>query len=233
MLDSVLAQMKQGEVGYRPLGRLLVFGDATAAPERVVLWTVVTPGPKDTWAAYSFYGERLHQRLNALLQERGYPAKIGLGMQRPQLNPRSPEPANIAANIQPSYTGLTGAPAPRLRTDPQHDVERQVRVLCLDPRPQLLGCRGARKLLQEVVAFSDPLRFKPTHSDSLHSNSFTRRATRAVVGADCEKADGIYLKRPPPAQAPCPRANPGLHLATLQASGRVALAPRRCAVTRA
>ncbi len=106
-------------------------------------------------------------------------------------------------------------------------------LLCLDSRLQLLGCRGARKLLQEVVAFSDPLRFKPTHSDSLHSNSFTRRATRAVVGADCEKADGIYLKRPPPAQAPCPRANPGLHLATLQASGRVALAPRRCAVTRA
>src|SRR6266576_3211385 len=121
----------------------------------------------------------------------------------------------------------------RLRTDPQDDVERQVRVLCLDSRLQLLGCRGARKLLQEVVAFSDPLRFKPTHSDSLHSISFTRRATRAVVGADCEKADGIYLKRPPPAQAPCPRANPGLHLATLQASGRVALAPRRCAVTRA
>ena len=71
VLDSVLAQMKQGELGYRPLGRLLVFGDATTAPERVVLWTVVTPGPKDTWAAYSFYGERLHQRLNALLQERG------------------------------------------------------------------------------------------------------------------------------------------------------------------
>jgi hypothetical protein len=80
VLDSVLAQMKQGELGYRPLGRLLVFGDATTAPERVVLWTVVTPGPKDTWAAYSFYGERLHQRLNALLQERGYPAKIGLGI---------------------------------------------------------------------------------------------------------------------------------------------------------
>src|SRR2546426_8374940 len=57
-------------------------------------------------------------------------------------------------------------------------------------------------------------------------------ATRAVVGADCEKADGVYLKRPPPAQAPCPRANPGLHLATLPASGRVALGPRRSAVTR-
>ena len=57
--------------------------------------------------------------------------------------------------------------------------------------------------------------------------------TSTGVGADCEKADGVYLKRPPPAQAPCPRANPGLHLATLQASGRVALAPRRCAVTRA
>ena len=121
----------------------------------------------------------------------------------------------------------------RLRTDPQDDVERQVRVLCLDSRLQLLGCRGARKLLQEVVAFSDPLRFKTTHSGSLHSSSLTRGATRAVVGADYETADGVYLKRPPPAQAPCPRANPGLHLATLQASGRVALAPRRCAVTRA
>jgi len=51
-----------------------------------------------------------------------------------------------------------------------------------------------------------------------------------VVGADSEKADGVYLKRPAPGPAPCRRANPGLHLATLQASGRVALAPRRCAV---
>ena len=81
--------------------------------------------------------------------------------------------------------------------------------------------------------FFRPLRFKPTHSDSLHSSSFTRRATRAVVGADFEKADRVYLKRLAPALAPCPRANPGLHWATLQASGRVALAPRRCAVTRA
>src|SRR6267154_4354243 len=81
--------------------------------------------------------------------------------------------------------------------------------------------------------FFRPLRFKPTHSDSLHSRAFTRRARRAVVGADCAKADRVYLKRPAPAQAPCPQANPGLHLATLQASGRVALAPRRCAVTRA
>src|SRR3989441_10737091 len=60
-----------------------------------------------------------------------------------------------------------------------------------------------------------------------------RRYARAVGGADCEKADRVYLKRPTPAQAPWPRANPGLHLATLQASPRVALAPRRCAVTRA
>ena len=97
----------------------------------------------------------------------------------------------------------------------------------------LLTARDPLKLLQGVVTFSDPLGFKPTHSDSLHSSSFTRRATRAVVGANSEKADGVYLKRPAPAQAPCPRANPGLHLATLQASGRVALVPRRCAVTRA
>src|SRR6266571_7440387 len=95
----------------------------------------------------------------------------------------------------------------------------------------LLTARDPLKLLQGVVTFSDPLGFKPTHSDSLHSSSFTRRATRAVVGANSEKADGVYLKRPAPAQAPCPRANPGLHLATLQASGRVALVPRRCAVT--
>src|SRR2546425_13006507 len=56
--------------------------------------------------------------------------------------------------------------------------------------------------------------------------------TTAGVSADCEKADGVCLKRPPPARAPCPQANPGLHLAILQACGRVALAPRRCAVTR-
>src|SRR2546428_5235837 len=37
----------------------------------------------------------------------------------------------------------------RLRTDPQDDVERQVRVLCLDSRLQLFGCRGARKRLIE------------------------------------------------------------------------------------
>ena len=57
--------------------------------------------------------------------------------------------------------------------------------------------------------------------------------TNAGVGADCEKADGVCLKRPPPARAPCPQANPGLHLAILQACGRVAPDPRRCAVTRA
>src|SRR3989475_13032601 len=101
------------------------------------------------------------------------------------------------------------------------------------PVASIRSARDPLKQLQGVVAFSDPLRFQPTHSDSLHSSSFTRRATRAVVGADSETADGVYLKRPAPGPAPCRRANPGLHLATLQASGRVALAPRRCAVTRA
>jgi len=43
-------------------------------------------------------------------------------------------------------------------------------------------------------------------------------------------ADCVCLKRPPPARVPCPRATPGLPLATLQASGRVAPVPKRFAV---
>src|SRR6266571_4910237 len=61
----------------------------------------------------------------------------------------------------------------------------------------------------------------------------TRRATRVVVRADWKTAECVYRKRPAPAQTPCRRANLGLRSATLQAAERVALAPRRCAVTRA
>ena len=79
----------------------------------------------------------------------------------------------------------------------------------------------------------DPNIARPISKNSRRHLPSTRRSSGAVAGADCEKADGVYLKRPPPAQAPCPRANRGLHLATRPTSGRVALAPRRCAVTRA
>lgn len=80
VLDSTLAQVK-GEVvlSYREVGRFVMFGDPATEPEHVVVWAVVTPTPQETWAAYSFYGERLHQRLNNLLRERGYPVKIALG----------------------------------------------------------------------------------------------------------------------------------------------------------
>jgi len=39
----------------------------------------------------------------------------------------------------------------RVRTDPQDDVERQVRVLSLDPRPQLLRRRPRGLRLMEEV----------------------------------------------------------------------------------
>ncbi len=80
VLDNTLAQVK-GEVvlSYREVGRFVVLGDPATAPEHVVVWAVVTPRPPESWAAYSFYGERLHQRLNSLLRERGYPVKIALG----------------------------------------------------------------------------------------------------------------------------------------------------------
>lgn len=80
ILDSTLAQVK-GEVvlSYRPVDRFVVLGDPATEPEHVVVWAVITPTPKQSWPVYSFYGERLHQRLNSLLRERGYPAKIALG----------------------------------------------------------------------------------------------------------------------------------------------------------
>ncbi len=80
VLDGTLAQVK-GEVvtSYREVGRFVVLGDPATEPEHVVVWAVVTPRPPESWAAYSFYGERLHQRLNSLLRERGYPGKIALG----------------------------------------------------------------------------------------------------------------------------------------------------------
>lgn len=56
----MLAQVK-GEVvlSYREVGRFVVFGDPATEPEPVVVWAVVPPAPQETWAAYSFYGERL------------------------------------------------------------------------------------------------------------------------------------------------------------------------------
>src|SRR2546430_1650794 len=53
------------------------------------------------------------------------------------------------------------------------------------------------------------------------------------ASATSQTADCVCLKRPPPARVLRPRATPGLQLATLQASGRVARVPRRCAVTHA
>jgi len=80
VLETTLAQVK-GEVvlSYREVGRFVVLGDPATEPEHVAVWAVVTPRPPESWAAYSFYGERLHQRLNSLLRERGYPVKIALG----------------------------------------------------------------------------------------------------------------------------------------------------------
>jgi len=80
IVDSTLAQVK-GEVvaSYREVGRFVVLGDPATDPARVVVWAVITPTPGQSWPAYSFYGERLHQRLNSLLRERGYPAKVALG----------------------------------------------------------------------------------------------------------------------------------------------------------
>ena len=82
VLDSTLAQVK-GEVGVlsyrREVDRFVVFGDPATEPNRVVVWAVVTPTVHVTWLSYSFYGERLHQRVNNLLRERGYPVKIALG----------------------------------------------------------------------------------------------------------------------------------------------------------
>jgi len=80
ILDSTLAQVK-GEVvqSSRPVDRFVVLGDPATEPARVVVWGVITPTSKQSWPAYSFYGERLHQRLNSLLRERGYPATIALG----------------------------------------------------------------------------------------------------------------------------------------------------------
>src|SRR5206468_11242252 len=53
-------------------------------------------------------------------------------------------------------------------------------------RPPLKGHQGSSPFR--------PLKFKPTNRDSLHSRLFTRRATRAVVGADCEKADRAKVR---------------------------------------
>ena len=82
VLDSTLAQVN-GEVGVlsyrREVDRFVVFGDPATEPNRVVVWAVVTPTVHVTWLSYSFYGERLHQRVNTLLRERGYPVRIALG----------------------------------------------------------------------------------------------------------------------------------------------------------
>ena len=63
----------------REVDRFVVFGDPATEPDRMVVWAVVTPTVHVTWLSYSFYGERLHQRVNNLLRERGYPVKIALG----------------------------------------------------------------------------------------------------------------------------------------------------------
>src|SRR5436190_427675 len=80
VLDGTLAQVK-GEIAgnYRAVDRFVVFGDPATEPDHVVVWAVVTPTRYVTWLSYSFDGERLHQRLNNLLRERGYPVKIAFG----------------------------------------------------------------------------------------------------------------------------------------------------------
>ena len=121
-------------------------------------------------------------------------------------------------------------------------------VFLLDPLGELGGVRLCSILPDEmppieerVTAMGQEVRhrcrnIKPEDQPSAVRNSqqnSQRRATRAVVRADCKKADCVCRKRPAPAQDPCRRANPGLRSATLRASERVALPPRRYAVTRA
>ena len=72
------------------------------------------------------------------------------------------------------------------------------------------------------------------HTDTrrgLCQSSRPRHVKEASITS--QTADCVCLKRPPPARVPCPRATPGLPLATLQASGRVAPVPKRFAVTHA
>src|SRR5216683_7917585 len=92
-----------------------------------------------------------------------------------------------------------------------------------------------RSLYQTSMAASPMRRWRafPSRDYTPQVRRSSYAPTRAVVGAQCEKAGGVYLKRPPPARVPRPRANSGLQLGSLQASERVALARRRCAVTRA
>ena len=81
VLDSTLAKVKGDFAAshYQELGRFVVFGNPATEPDRVVVWAVVTPTRQVTWLWYSFQGERLHQQMNDLLRERGYPVKIALG----------------------------------------------------------------------------------------------------------------------------------------------------------
>ena len=81
VLDATLAQVKGDFAASHSheLGRFVVFGNPATEPDRVVVWTVVTPTRQVTWLWYSFQGERLHQQMNDLLRERGYPVKIALG----------------------------------------------------------------------------------------------------------------------------------------------------------
>src|SRR6266487_4776274 len=122
----------------------------------------------------------------------------------------------------------------RCRNRGTEDQQRDRRST--DCREKLTALLRARDLLKAAPGgrrfFRSP-EVQTNTRDSLHSSSFTRRATRAVVGADCEKADGVYLKRLPPAQAPCPRANPDFTWPHSKLLGESHLPPRRCAVTRA
>lgn len=81
LLDSTLARVKVdfAQSYYREVRRFVVFGDPATEPAHVVVWAVIAPTRQETLVAYSYYGERLQQRLNTLLRERGYPAKIALG----------------------------------------------------------------------------------------------------------------------------------------------------------
>jgi anti-sigma factor RsiW len=91
---------------------------------------------------------------------------------------------------------------------------------CCGKRTRRLGTGFAERRL--LGPFRD-------HQASCNNDEVRRQVKEAP--ATSQTADCECLKRPPQALAPCPRATPGLQLATRPASGRVALVPTRCAVT--
>src|SRR5712664_2761486 len=83
-----------------------------------------------------------------------------------------------------------------------------------------------------TAGFEPPCAAIARRSSAISSSVWPAAACQASLDY---LADGRLRmsERPPPARVPCPRATPGLQWATLQASGRVARVPKRCAVTHA